>query len=554
MIDVAEYLNKKHYNYKIVTRRSGMNYVMNCPFCDDTENKFAINAKTGAYKCLHENKCGAKGSWWDFQRKLGDKPEHLNHPTFTAVNKPSYVRPKPKAHKLGDQLTNWLIKRNITEDAIKHFKLGEHNPTTVMYPYFKDGELVNVKYRDITNKKFWNSKNSEPVLFNRDNIQGDVLNICEGEMDTLAMYIYGIESVSVSNGTGDMRWLENEYEWLQRFSRINIIMDMDLAGEKAVAEIVNRLGKYRCYRVNLPYKDPNECLVKGVSAEDIQACIDNAQEFEIDILKRVDTFIDGIKKFIHNPELLKGIGTPFRGLDRMLQGFRQEELTVLSGNNGSGKSTLLNQIMLTLARKGQRSCMTSLEMPAERYLYWAVQQESFNGEVNDANIDMVLGKLRDHVFIVDTAEEITPEKLFDTWEFAARKYGVKFFFLDSLMRIDFNGQEEYDAQKEFVSKLLSFSKKYKSHIFLVAHPRKGESDAKTPGKVDIAGTANITNLAHNVLMLWRTTEEARKKAEEKGKNIADALLYLKKNRTHGTEGMILLEFDIKTRTYTEVQK
>ena len=121
------------------------------------------------------------------------------------------------------------------------------------------------------------------------------------------------------------------------------------------------------------------------------------------------------------------------------------------------------------------------------------------------------------------------------------------------MRMELEGKTEYTGQKKLVSDLVTFSKKYKTHIFLVAHPRKGETDQKTPGKVDISGSADITNLAHNVLMLWRTTEEARKKAEDKGKTVADAVLYLRKNRTYGMEGRILLNFEYQTRLYQEVQ-
>jgi len=551
MLDVGEYLSKKGFQFTAIQRPSGLNYIMNCPFCEDHERKFAINATSGAYKCMHENKCGEQGSIWDFQKKLGDQPERMTKVHYDKPVKVDYVKPKVHAHKVDNGIETWLNKRKITKKAMISFKLGQKDANTLMLPYFKDGELVNIKYRTLTDKKMWNEKNAEPVLYNRDNATGTELTICEGELDAIALAIYGINAVSVPNGTSDLRWIENEWEWLEKFSKINLIMDNDKAGQKAVKEIVTRLGEWRCYNVILPKKDANDCLVEGITSEVMVSCLENAEEFNMTNLTDTSSFIKAVIDRHNNTEL--GVETPFRKLDNLLKGLRPQELTVLSGNSGAGKSTLLNQFILQLARKGHKSCMASLEMPPEAYLEWVVQQESYQGEVTNASITNILTRLKDYFKIIDVDAELTPSALFDYWEFAAKKYGVKYFFLDSLMRINLEGRNEYAEQKKFVSDLTTFSKKHKCHIFLVAHPRKGETDQKTPGKVDIAGTANITNLAHNVLMIWRTTPEARKLAEEKGKTLSDAVLYLKKNRTYGMEGIIPLSFNYDKKLHEELR-
>ena len=552
MIDVGEYLSKKGFNFTAQQRPKGIEYVMNCPFCEDTEKKFAINANSGAYKCFHLNKCGASGSITDFQRALGDEPERLRHINYSKPQKVNYTRPKKGvAKKINNGIEEWLAKRKITKEAIQSFKLGQKDQNTLMIPYFKDGELVNVKYRTISDKKMWNDKNTEPVLYNRDSVSGTELTICEGELDAIALAIYGVNAVSVPNGTSDLRWIENEWEWLEKFVKVNLIMDNDHAGQTAVKEIVSRLGEWRCFNVILPMKDANECLVNGIKPEEIISCIENAKDFDMNNLTDTASFISAVKKRHNNKTL--GALTPFQKLDYLLKGLRPQELTVLSGNSGSGKSTIINQFILNLARAGHKSCIASLEMPAEAYLEWVVMQESYNGNIEDADIERVLTRLKDFFKIVDVDSELDAPALFDYWEFAAKKYGVKFFFLDSLMRINMEGRNEYAEQKKFVSDLLTFTKKHKCHIFLVAHPRKGETDQKTPGKVDVAGTANITNLAHNVLMLWRTSPEAKNKAEEKGEALSDAVLYLKKNRTYGLEGIVPLNFNYNTKLYKEVK-
>ena len=49
MLSIVEYLQNKGLEY----RKRGDEAVMNCPFCDDKERKFAINLKDGVYNCLH---------------------------------------------------------------------------------------------------------------------------------------------------------------------------------------------------------------------------------------------------------------------------------------------------------------------------------------------------------------------------------------------------------------------------------------------------------------------------------------------------------------------
>ncbi|HMA78158.1 MAG TPA: hypothetical protein VKP88_03370, partial [Candidatus Paceibacterota bacterium] len=81
--------------------------------------------------------------------------------------------------------------------------------------------------------------------------------------------------------------------------------------------------------------------------------------------------------------------------------------------------------------------------------------------------------------------------------------------------------------------------------------RKGAHDGDTPGKVDISGSADITNLAHNVLVLYRPThEQIAASRQETGGAIVNKL-YIRKNRQMGTVGAIALEFDETRRVFKE---
>ena len=100
-MDIRNYLKQKGYDYTEQQRVAGLVAVMNCPFCDDKEKKFAISLQDGAFNCLHQNNCGVKGSWWDFQKRLGDIPVKLDSDrTFYPTQIKTFTKPKIKAEAL----------------------------------------------------------------------------------------------------------------------------------------------------------------------------------------------------------------------------------------------------------------------------------------------------------------------------------------------------------------------------------------------------------------------------------------------------------------------
>jgi len=71
---IHNYLNRKQFKFTFSPVTQKVN-VQICPFCHDTKGKqdnqwkLYINGVSGTYMCF---RCSAKGSWFDFQKKLGD--------------------------------------------------------------------------------------------------------------------------------------------------------------------------------------------------------------------------------------------------------------------------------------------------------------------------------------------------------------------------------------------------------------------------------------------------------------------------------------------------
>lgn len=548
-MEVAQYLHEKG----IETKTRGNELIINCPFCEDSQWKGAINTANGAYNCLHLNSCGIRLSWWDFQKRLGDEPHRLINDPFINRPRTNYQKPKPNVKKIDTKVESYLKSRGFTAETIKQFKIGQKDEA-VAIPYFKNKKIVNVKYRPLDKtQSMWTEKNAEPTLFNRDNILKDELIITEGEYDCMALRQIGLESVSLPNGVNGLTWIDNEWDWLKRFKVIYLCFDNDFAGIEGSQKVAQKLGAWRCKKVTLPAKDANECLKAGISKDEILQFISDAEDFQPATLVSPTHFLNDVIEYIKNPSKLHGTPTAWDKLTQKLKGWRLEELTIWSGRNSSGKSTILNQHVISLAANGIKSCIASLEMPPSRYLRWAIMQFLGTAFPTEQEVRETLEIFDTKIYIVNTHEEMKPNHLLDIFEYAARRYDVKHFIVDSLMRIAFQGRDELKEHKAFVSSLLSFVKKFKCHAHLVAHPRKGFKDSDKPGKVDIMGTGHISDLAHNVIMMWRAPEDAKEKAKAEGKETFDTLMDVQKNREFGIEGSIRLWFDSDTKTFDDVK-
>ena len=547
-MNIREYLHEKGFEFKEVKRKNGLNAVFVCPFCGGGPKKditFAINFETGAWNCLRANNCGLTGTFQQFQEKLGDIPKKEPFIKSKNYKSKSFTIPKVTTKPLSEKSLNYLHNRGLTDETIQQFKLFQSSTGEIAFPFFKGSNQVNVKYRTL-DKKFRQETGAERCLYNRDSVQGDILTIAEGEIDCISLVQYGFHNVvSIPCGTKDMEWIENEWDWLEKFKTIYLAMDNDKAGGDAINVLIERLGRWRCSSVIFPYKDVNDCLKAGISKEKMAEGFQNAKEFPPATLKNAGAFYEEVAEMFADPDKFKGIDTGFPGLNIYLQGWRDGELTIWSGNNSAGKSTLLNQVMLNLAAQRIRSCIASFELRPARYLKWATSQAIGKEQPNPTEIMDAFAWFDQWLFVVNTTKGVTPAEILEVFEYAARKYGVKHFFIDSLMKMNLSkGSDKYDAQSGFVAQLSDFAKKYQGHVHLVAHPRKGQTDSHKPDKVDVGGSGDITNLPDNVLVVWRLEDEVKKMGEP------DAVLYIKKNREYGKTGATKLYFNTANRRFS----
>lgn len=432
----------------------------------------------------------------------------------TGVSKKTFTKPPKKPHTPLNVLSpvhQYLsVTRGLSEATIEAFKIPQSDDEIVLN-YIRNDEVIFIKNlkleRKNGEKKMFVSPNAEPCLFGWQVIppHARTVVICEGEIDAMSFYEYGIPALSVPFGGGrgeKQRWLEYEADNLNRFDEVLICMDNDETGMEGAKEIVNRLGAHRCKLIELPMKDANECLVNGLSKEDIEFFIADAKSLDPEELRFHHDFTMEAYELIH-PTPGKFLGYTLgweKCEDHFL--FRPSGLTMWTGYNGHGKTLFLGQVMLNMMGQGARICVASMELyPAElmaRLYMQATAQEKPSLEYIKA-IDLWIDRKLMIFNLVGTAKI---DRMLEVFLYARRRYGVDVFVVDSLTTLNI-AEDDYNGQKELTEKLRDFKLQYNCHIHLVAHPRKPRDESEVPGKYDIRGGGAVSDLADNCFAVWR---------------------------------------------------
>lgn len=466
--------------------------------------------------------------------------------SMPARERKQYRRPqKPSCSTPRSRALEWLQSRGLTVATQEAFKIDEQvreGKTYAVLPYLRDGELVNVKYRNTDDKRDMRQEaGAEPCLFGWHLIEPRQRSIAitEGEIDAMTLHQIGVPALSVNAGAGNHQWIESDWERLERFSEILVCFDDDDAGRKGAAEVVQRLGAERCKVVKFGAKDANQWLMDGACGEDFHNALKNAKSLDPSELVSMADIMSAVKAMLYpeasaarDPCLM--IGTKACEWFE----FRPGELTVWTGYNGHGKSLMNNQVLLGLMHQGERVCVFSGEMHPTQQGKRLVKQATGLERPTPGYIDAVGEWVRDRMWLFNVSGSATVARLLEVFAYASRRYGIRHFVIDSLMMTDVpeDGPGSMTAQKEAIQRLTDFCKKHGAHIHLVAHPRKGRDETQAPGKLDVAGSSKITDAADNVFTVWSAR---RDEGNDPDPDKPDACLELQKQRNGDVQRMKL---------------
>jgi twinkle protein len=511
-----------------------------CPRCSHTRKKkrypcLNVSLDKGVWHCWH---CEWAGSLQGGEDRRSSPPPRPYH-------KPAY-RPTT----LPENVMEWFKERGIPETVLARRQIGygpvymphdEEEVPAIQFPFRRDGEVVNVKYRD-AHKHFRMVGGAERILYGLDDLQGDTLLICEGEIDAMSLEVAGYPSVlSVPDGAPAVtaKNYESKFDFLRSaeavlapFTRIILAVDTDAPGQKLAEELARRLGPERCWRTtwSSECKDANDVLV-SYGATVVKECIEASHPWPVRGIVTGDMLSEAID-LIYEKGMPLGTQTGWASMAKHYT-VRTGEMTIVTGIPSHGKSQWVTALMVHLAdRYGWRFAVFSPEnYPLERYE--ARILEIYTGEPFDGAPDrMDRETLQDakawfnaHIsFLMPEDESPTVDHLLTLARTQVTREGVQGVILDPWNEIE-HSRPAALVETEYISKALSqirrFARLHGVHVWVIAHPTKMQKAEKgpyagtypPPTPYDMSGSANWRNKADNCITIWRNVEGYDRRVE-----------------------------------------
>ena len=553
--------------------------LMHCPYCKnktDDKNTFAINLRTGQFKCLRAS-CGAHGNMITLARDFGFSLGTNVDEYYTRRKRYRDLTRYPKP-EVRTPAVEYMESRGISKAVTESYGITtqkEHD-NVITFPFYDEvGKLQFVKYRkadfDKTKdkNKEWCEANCKPILFGMDHCDAtasDTLVMTEGQIDSLSLTEAGIKNaVSVPTGAKGFTWVPYCWDFLGQFKTLIVFGDHENDHITLLDEMSSRFhGTVKHVRPEdyKGHKDANEILLaEGVDA--IRAAVAGAVPVENPLIKPLASVTR--KDWTDVTHFESGL----ESLDKMIGGLYLGQLVILTGKRGLGKSTLASQIGLHAIKADLPTFFYSGELNDWQFQSWFERQAAGRQHIRAEKtgtgfVRYTVDKHYEHdivqwydgmayiydnkLLLSDDNDNTEEEALIDTLKTAIRQYGCKVLFIDNLMTAmtdDMTG-DLYRQQSEFVKKLAVIAKAYEVLVILIAHPRKSQAGSSFDND-DIAGSANITNLADLVLDYRKPTQ---KEAATPG---IVRKLAVTKNRINGRTDSILLYFDEQAKRIAETE-
>lgn len=504
----------KHLFYEIGIELKGSysQQKVKCPNCvkvgktNINDTPLSIDLVKGLYNC---HKCGWSGCVVKGETKNYQKPIKTN---FT---------------KISLEALQVFTKRAITQDVVNSHKIAQEGEW-IIFPYLRNGELVNVKKRNIKTKDFRQNVGSESIIYNYDNVcNSKEIIICEGEFDAMAFDVAGYTfNTSVNQGAPNetdknidkkLECITNCYEVFEQAETIYIAVDKDNNGKRLENELIKRFGAEKCKIIDFPIgcKDANDVLLKN-DKETLQQCFKNAKQvlvegiYTIDDVKEsmLNTFINGKRR---------GETTHWFELNENYT-HRLGEVTLWTGYMNEGKSTFLKQLLLAKAMfdDWKIAVFSPEEFPPDEFyddlihMYIGKSTDKYDKHLmSKYEYESAIDRIKKHFFYVYPEKDFSWETVEKKLTYLVRKFGLKAVILDPYNQFDHNqGNQREDLYiSKFMANLKRFSIINDVAVHLVAHQVTpiyvAGQDYPKPNAYKIKGGGTFADKADNVCFIWR---------------------------------------------------
>jgi twinkle protein len=543
-----------------------------CPRCSAARKKksarcLSVNRDKGMWICHH---CGFAGSL-----------EHGEAGVDPGWRRPKY-RPPPEREislDLPPTIVTWFAKRAISPAVLKRNQIGyaqvympqlEEKVGSIVFPYLRDGVVVNRKFRD-HQKDFRMEGGAERIFYGLDDITTERVIVVEGEIDKLSVEECGLYScVSVPDGApppgardyaSKFDYLDSAAAKLDPVKTFVLAVDADEPGQRLEDELARRFGPERCARVRWPegVKDANEMLQKH-GKEDLRYLLEHAERLPIEGVIEATQLFDGIAD-LYRHGFKPGASTGWREMDRNYT-VRPGDTTVITGLPGAGKSTWLDNLLVNLAKlHGWRFGIFSPENEpteehaaamAEKYLRMPFSAGRGALRMTEADLARALDWIGEHFYwICPSDEDTTPKKILEAADQLVKRVGIHGLVIDPWNEVEpsrTHGMTESEFISQTLRQIRRFGQQRGIHTWIVAHPTKLQRDKTgrypTPTLYDISGSAAFRNRCDCGIVVDRDLTD---------KDSPETQICVQKiRRRHvGRRGVVTLYYEQSCATYSD---
>ena len=423
-----------------------------------------------------------------------------------------------------DAVSKTIVDRGITKATCEKYGVVQDS-NSYWFPYHNNNEVVAYKKRGIADKRFstvgdWR----EGGLFGQHlfNKGGKYVTIVEGEMDALACYqMLGSKYpvVSIRNGAGSAGAdIRKNYEWLDSFDSIVVFMDNDDQGHEASKQIADVFGsKIKVFKSTSEFKDGCDYLSRG----DEKLFFEKWWQSERYV---PDGIIDGSTLWdeVSKPVEKSIVDYPFRGLNKLSYGIREELVTITAGS-GLGKSQFVRELvwhvlkntddnigLMFLEESTNKTARSIMSLHANKPLH--LPDVEYTTDELRQSFDATLGTGR--MFLFDHFGSTSIDNILSRVRYLAKGLGCRFVFLDHVS-IVVSAQGSGDERKsidEIMTKLRMLVAECGISLFVVSHLKrpdgKGHEEGAATSLSQLRGSGSIAQLSDLVIGLERNGQDA----------------------------------------------
>ncbi len=491
--------------------KSQVTHKEQCPKCASTGgdkhgDNLSVYDDGHAYcfKCSHLIKGGKMGNADPIQfKKDDDSWEHNYRGEY-------YQLPDRKIR--AQTLEKYKVK--VEKDA--QGKIIKHH-----YPYHnKKGEMVGIKTRLVSNKRFFGSGNtsSSNMLFGQEMIKpgGKSVTVCEGELDAMSAYeMFGnrFNFVSIGNGVNCTDNIKANLEWLDSFESVVLCFDDDEAGRESAKKIAPIIGPNKCKILTLnKHKDASDYLISGDDKE-FQNEWYNAKAYVVSGVASPDDMREALLDY--NKTELIPLPDTFGDLQHMTRGgLAKGELTSIIAHTSIGKTTILNELIYHFATNtDEKIGCFMVEDSIDETLRKVVSVHTGNNiqllKPSDIDVDDVMSHAMDIGFgskvqlYNDGGGSIDIDEMFSKIRYFIKGLGCSVILVDPLHTAIKNLSNE--NIEEVMDRFIKLCKETKACVILSTHTRKPD-DGSHPHKIseyDVKGSGAIPQACHNNILFSR---------------------------------------------------